>query len=147
MIQYQFAFPKGLGAPIGSVLVGSSEFISRAHKWRKMFGGGMRQAGHIAAAGLFALDNHVQRMAEDHDRARKIAELINSHEHFSVDMETVESNMVYFSTNIPANEVVEKFAKFGVKMFDLDPRRCRIVTHLHITDEDVENFAEIIKKI
>ena len=65
----------------------------------------------------------------------------------TVDMETVESNMVYFSTNIPADEVVEKFAKFGVKMFDLDPRRCRIVTHLHITDEDVENFAEIIKKI
>ena len=138
---------KGLGAPIGSVLVGSSEFISRAHKWRKMFGGGMRQAGHIAAAGLFALDNHVQRMAEDHKRARQIAELLDSHEHFSVDMETVESNMVYFSTNILASEVVEKFAQYGVKMFDLDPRRCRIVTHLHITDEDVENFAEIIKKI
>ena len=68
MIQYQFAFAR-LGAPIGSVLVGSSEFISRAHKWRKMFGGGMRQAGHIAAAAS-ALDNHVQRMAEDHKRAR-----------------------------------------------------------------------------
>ena len=62
-------------------------------------------------------------------------------------METVETNMVYFSTSIPANEVVENFAKHGVKMFDLDPRRCRIVTHLHITDKDVEDFADTIKKI
>lgn len=138
---------KGLGSPIGSVLVGSSEFIARAHKWRKMLGGGMRQAGHIAAAGLFALDNHIERMEEDHTRAKQIAEIIDSHPKFSVDMSTVETNMVYFKTEIPASDIVSKFSEYGVKMFDLDPHSCRIVTHLHITDEDVENLREIIKNI
>ena len=138
---------KGLGSPIGSVLVGSTEFIARAHKWRKMLGGGMRQAGHIAAAGLFALDNHIERMEEDHTRAKQIAEIIDSHPKFSVDMSTVETNMVYFKTEIPASDIVSKFSEYGVKMFDLDPNSCRIVTHLHITDEDVDNLREIIKNI
>lgn len=138
---------KGLGSPIGSVLVGSSEFIARAHKWRKMLGGGMRQAGHIAAAGIFALDNHIERMSEDHKRAKQIAEIIDSHPKFTVDMDTVETNMVYFKTDISASEVVDKFSKYGVKMFDLDPHSCRIVTHLHITDEDVDNLREIVQNI
>ena len=69
---------KGLGAPVGSVLVGAADFIAKAHRWRKMFGGGMRQAGVIAAGGLYALEHHIERLAEDHDRARRLAEAVNA---------------------------------------------------------------------
>ena len=88
-------FSKGLGAPVGSVLVGSQEFIKKAHRWRKMFGGGWRQAGIIASGALYALDNHVDRLAEDHARARRVAEAIDAMENFSVDLEAVQSNLVY----------------------------------------------------
>ena len=87
---------KGLGAPMGSMLVGGSDFIARSHRWRKMFGGGMRQVGIVAAAGLHALDHHVDRMAEDHARARRIAEALAQHPRGNVDLEGVETNMVYF---------------------------------------------------
>ena len=87
-------FSKGLGAPVGSVLVGSQKFIEKAHRWRKMFGGGWRQAGVLAAAALYALDYHVERLSEDDARARYVAEEINKMDNFSVDLEAVESNLV-----------------------------------------------------
>ena len=97
---------KGLGAPVGSVLVGSQEFINKAHRWRKMFGGGWRQAGVLAAACLHALDHHVERLSEDHARARKVAEAINAMDNFSVDLGAVQSNLVYVNCNIPAADLV-----------------------------------------
>ncbi len=100
-------FSKGLGAPVGSVLVGSQEFINNAHRWRKMFGGGWRQAGIIASGALYALDNHVDRLADDHARARRVAEAIDAMENFSVDLEAVQSNLVYVNCKIPAADVVE----------------------------------------
>tara|TARA_B100000575_G_scaffold267369_1_gene245424 strand:- start:3455 stop:4501 length:1047 start_codon:yes stop_codon:yes gene_type:complete len=136
-------FSKGLGAPVGSVLVGSSAFIARAHRWRKMFGGGWRQAGLLAAACLHALDNHVDRLIDDHHRAQRIAKMLNDLPMFTVDLDTVQTNMIYAETNGPASEVVEKYARHGVDMFDLSANRIRVVVHLHITDEDVDRFEAI----
>ncbi len=131
---------KGLGAPVGSVLVGSQEFINKAHRWRKMFGGGWRQAGVLAAAGLHALDHHVERLVEDHARARKVAEAINAMDNFSVDLEAVQSNLVYVNCNIPAADLVVSLAEHGIDMFDLPYNRVRVAIHLHITDEDVDRI-------
>jgi threonine aldolase len=122
---------------VGSVLVGSQEVIDRAHRWRKMFGGGWRQAGILAAAGIYALDNHVERIAEDHQRARRIAEAIAVMDGFDVDLSTVQTNMVYVNTEVPATEVVASLAELGIDLFDIALNTVRIVVHLHITDEDV----------
>ena len=139
-------FSKGLGAPVGSVLVGSQEFINKAHRWRKMFGGGWRQAGVLAAAALFSLDHHVERLSEDHIRARRVAEEINNMEKFSVDLDAVQSNLVYVNYSEDAKQLVESLATFGIDMFDLPYNRVRVAIHLHITDEDVDRiiaaFAE-----
>jgi len=140
-------FSKGLGAPVGSVLVGSQKFINKAHRWRKMFGGGWRQAGIIASGALFALDNHVERLSEDHIRARKVAESINSLQNFSVDLEAVQSNLVYVNCNIPASEVVSSLAKHGVDLFDLPYNRVRVAIHLHITDEDVDKIIHAFSSL
>ena len=136
---------KGLGAPIGSVLVGSESFIAQAHRWRKMFGGGWRQAGLLAAAGLHALDHHIDRLEDDHRRATTIATALNEFEEFTVDLSTVQTNMVYAQTQRPASEVAELLRSNGVDLFDIAPQRIRVVTHLHITDEDVEAFLEICR--
>ena len=131
---------KGLGAPVGSLLVGSRDFIARAHRWRKMFGGGMRQAGIIAAAGLYALDNNIERLAQDHRRARRFAESVDGIEGFAVDLEAVQTNMVYITLTEGQNatEVVAHLAENGVDLFDISPTSLRAVFHLHVTDEDVD---------
>ena len=132
---------KGLGAPVGSILVGSSKFISLAHRWRKMFGGGMRQAGVIAAAGLFALENNISRLAEDHERAKRLASAINEIDMFSVNLEGVQTNMVYIKIlgDINAEALVEKLSEYDVHVLALGDDLLRAVTHIHITDEDIEN--------
>jgi len=133
-------FSKGLAAPVGSVLVGSKEFIAKAHRWRKMFGGGMRQAGVIAAAALYALDNNIERLAKDHARAKRIALAITDMSKFTVDLNTVQTNMVYVDCKMPATELVNSLAELGIDLFDTGPNTVRIVTHLHITDEDVQRI-------
>ena len=139
---------KGLGAPVGSVLVGSNEFIEQAHRWRKMFGGGMRQSGILAAAGIYAIENNIERMKKDHARAKTIARAIDEMDHVSVDVDAVQTNMVYFSANdYTASEVSQKMAKAGIDMFDISPTHCRIVTHLHITDEDVQGVNEALASL
>ena len=139
---------KGLGAPVGSVLVGSEAFIEQAHRWRKMFGGGMRQSGILAAAGIYALENNIQRMEDDHRRAKTIAQAIDEMDHVSVDIDAVQTNMVYFSSdNHSANEVSQIMSRAGIDMFDISPTHCRIVTHLHITDEDVKKVIEVLSNL
>ncbi len=133
-------FSKGLGAPVGSVLVGAKEFIAKAHRWRKMFGGGMRQAGVLAAAALYALDNNIERLAEDHVRAKEIALAIADMDKFTVDLNTVQTNMVYVDCKMPAAELTVSLAELGIDLFDTGPNTVRIVTHLHITDEDVQRI-------
>lgn len=135
-------FSKGLGAPVGSVLVGSQSFIARAHRWRKMFGGGMRQSGFLAAACLHAIDHHVDRLSDDHSRAKAIAKAINQLDGFEVKMDTVETNMVYFESKIPALEVMEGLRQMNIDVLDVKPNVCRIVVHLHVTDEDVKHIIE-----
>ena len=139
---------KGLGAPVGSVLVGSNGFIEQAHRWRKMFGGGMRQSGILAAAGIYALENNIERMNEDHRRAKIIARAIDEMDHVSVDVDAVQTNTVYFSSNqYSASEVSQRMAVAGIAMFDISPTHCRIVTHLHVTDEDVQNVIPALSAL
>ena len=140
---------KGLGAPVGSVLVGSSNFISLAHRWRKMFGGGMRQAGVIAAAGLYALENNISRLAEDHERAKVLANAINEIDMFSVNLDGVQTNMVYINVlgEITAEEIVEKLAEHEVHVLALGDDLLRAVTHIHITDEDIKNSINAFRII
>ena len=130
---------KGLGAPVGSVLVGDEETISEAHRWRKMFGGGMRQAGMLAAAGLYALENNIDRLANDHARARRLAEAVNAMDSYSVDLEAVQSNMVYVDCSEGgAKALVQNLGSIGVDVLDLEESTIRAVVHLHITDEDID---------
>ena len=107
-----------------------------------MFGGGMRQAGIIAAGGIFALENHIERMADDHARARKLAEHIGNMDGFDVDISTVETNMVYITTNDLASDVIESLSNKGIDALDLGSNMLRLVTHLHITDEDIERTID-----
>ncbi len=140
---------KGLGAPVGSILAGSAEFIASAHRWRKMFGGGMRQAGIIAAAGIYALENNVERLANDHARARRFGEAVNEMDGYRVDLSAVQTNMVYVSLTAgqDAKQAVQALAEQGVDLFDISRTSLRAVFHLHVTDEDVEAainaFAQI----
>jgi threonine aldolase len=137
---------KGLGAPVGSVLVGSREFINRAHRWRKMFGGGMRQAGILAAAGIYALENNINRLAEDHIRAKSLASAINSIDSFSVNLETVQSNMIYIScADGQAQSLVDNLSKEGIDILTINDSTVRVVIHLHITDEDIERTITAFK--
>ena len=137
---------KGLGAPIGSVLVGDAATIAEAHRWRKMFGGGMRQSGILAAAGLYALENNIDRLGEDHARARRLAEALDAMEAYSIDLGAVQSNMVYINCKKDgAKNLVNSLAEQGVDVLDLeqgvdygDISTVRAVVHLHITDEDVD---------
>jgi len=137
---------KGLGAPIGSVLVGDAATIAEAHRWRKMFGGGMRQSGILAAAGLYALENNIDRLEEDHARARRLAEALDAMEAYSIDLGAVQSNMVYINCKKDgAKTLVNSLAEMGVDVLDLeqgvdygDISTVRAVVHLHITDEDID---------
>lgn len=122
---------KGLGAPVGSVLLGNRDFIDAARRWRKVVGGGMRQAGFLAAAGIYALEHHVDRLAEDHEKARRLAELVNERYQGAA---THHTNMVF--VDLPAEELAalrERLGRRGVLV-----RGTRWVTHLDVTFDDVE---------
>ena len=139
---------KGLGAPIGSVLVGSKKDLAQAHRWRKMFGGGMRQAGMMAAAGIYALENNIDRLREDHRRARKFAEALVEMPNFSVNLDTVQSNIVYIGVGKgKSKQMVEKLAKKDIDILDTDDSTIRAVFHLHIGDEDLEKIIEVFAQL
>ena len=141
-------FSKGLGAPVGSCLAGSREFTERARRFRKMFGGGMRQAGIIAAGALYALENHRARLVEDHANARAFAEGILDLPGLELDLSTVETNIIRFGlTNIPAAELVEKLKDRGVLVLANAPDAIRAVTHLGVTSGDIEEAVGIIGEI
>ena len=133
---------KGLGAPIGSVLCGSAPFIERARRWRKVAGGGMRQAGLLAAAGLYALDNHVERLAEDHANARLLAAGLADLPQLTVDYGENQTNMVFVTLPAPAAEgFAERLAAENIL---INPgSQLRLVTHLDIGREDIERVISI----
>jgi len=137
---------KGLGAPVGGVLLGSNELIQQAHRWRKMFGGGMRQAGVIAAAGLYALDHNRERLAEDHHRAYQLANGLIDIDGIEIDLKSVQTNMVYLQTKTSAVEIVKKLADHGIDVLAIESNLIRLVTHLHIGDEDIEKTIHVFQK-
>jgi threonine aldolase len=133
---------KGLGAPVGSVLLGRGDFIQRARRWRKMLGGGMRQAGVLAACGLYALEHNVERLAEDHANARRLAEGLASLPGFSIDLESVETNMVFASLDPErTGGLLPALAERGIVISGPGPN-LRLVTHLDVSAEDVETVIE-----
>ena len=139
---------KGLGSPVGSLLVGDSETIAEAHRWRKIFGGGMRQSGILAAAGLYALKNNIDRLHEDHSRAFKLAKSVNSMNGFEVDISSVQSNMAYITCqNKSASTVVSELGTLGIDVLSINEDVVRAVTHLHITDEDISRTIDAVKTI
>ena len=141
---------KGLGAPIGSLLVGDEEVIENAHRWRKMFGGGMRQAGIIASAGIYSLQNNVVRLGEDHARIRRLAEAISVLDSFSIDMETVQTNMVYIGVDeekFSADDVVSKLANKGIDLLSTGPQDIRAVAHLDVDDKDIEQAISVFQSL
>ena len=138
---------KGLGAPVGSVLAGSRELIEQAHRWRKMFGGGMRQAGVLAAAGLYALDHNRSRLVEDHRRAFQLAQMVAELKGVNIDLNSVQTNMVYLQTEIPAVQIVKEMAEQGVDMLAIGENLIRLVTHLHISDGDIEHCVHAFRTV
>jgi threonine aldolase len=134
---------KGLGAPVGSVLASSAETIAKARVWRKRLGGGMRQVGILAAAGLHALDHHVERLADDHRRARRLAEVLAEKAPGTVDPAEVETNIVVIAVE-GAAEVAAACREQGVLVSTLDHRHLRAVTHLDADDEGVERAAAVL---
>jgi threonine aldolase len=141
------AFSKGLCCPVGSVLAGSAAFIREAHRVRKMLGGGMRQAGVLAAACLVALETMINRLADDHARARRLAEAIAELPGFAVNLRTVQTNMVYVQTARPAQEVEHALAAEGVLCIALDPHRLRLVTHKDIDDAAIEHAIRAFRRV
>jgi threonine aldolase len=141
---------KGLGAPIGSLVAGSKSFIDRVHRFRKMFGGGMRQAGIIAAAGIYALDHHLERLKEDHRNAKRLAVGLKEFKGVSIDPMHVETNIVIFdvaNTGMMGSQVAEAMKKEGVLIHAFSKTQIRLVTHLDVNAEDIEKALKAFKKI
>ncbi|WP_279507604.1 low-specificity L-threonine aldolase [Aeromonas veronii] len=132
---------KGLGAPVGSLLVGSHDFIARARRLRKMLGGGMRQAGILAQAGLFALEQHVTRLADDHRRAKRLAEGLAALPGIELDLSLVQSNMVFLRLHEGESAPLLAFMKEGGILFS-GYGELRLVTHLQINDDDIEEVID-----
>jgi threonine aldolase len=141
-----FCLSKGLSAPIGSVLCGSADFIGRARKFRKMVGGGMRQAGVIAAAGIVCLESCIDRLADDHKNAKTLAEGLRRIPGLSV--EKPETNIVMIGTpeNLPAAEFIDKASAVGVKLISVGPHRVRAVTHRMVNADDIKEAVKRLKK-
>ena len=136
-----FCLSKSLSCPVGSVLVGSQEFIDNARRWRKMLGGGMRQAGVLAAAGLVALDTMVDRLAEDHQNARRLAHGLANIDGLNVDPEQIQTNIVFFEVDAKlgtAADMIAALERQDVKVSYPGKQSIRMVTHRHITAEDIE---------
>ena len=145
-----FCLSKGLSAPVGSLICGSQEFIDKARKWRKMIGGGMRQAGVLAAAGVVALETMVDRLAEDHAHARRLAEGLAEIPGISVDPGRFQTNIVFVDVDPGLGTVPEfmgKLSQEGVKVSYPGEHRFRMVTHRHITPEDVDAAIDKVARV
>jgi threonine aldolase len=147
-----FCLSKGLAAPVGSVICGAQNFIDKARRARKVVGGGMRQAGVLAAAGIVALNEMVDRLADDHVNARKLAEGLSDMEGLDIDPNGIKTNIVYFEItrkDLPAIELEKRLNAEGVKISAFGPQRLRAVTHYHISSEDIDialgSFLKILK--
>ncbi len=136
-----FSLSKGLGCPVGSVWAGAQEARSRAHVWRKRLGGGMRQAGVLAAAGLWALEHQLPRLGEDHDKAKRFAQLAADIPGLSVDVASVTTNIVLLQTEMSSDEVLARAERSGVLMVAFGPHTVRAVTHLDVSADQISEAA------
>lgn len=144
-----FCLSKGLCAPVGSIVAGSKEFIDKARKKRKLLGGGLRQSGYLAAAGIVALEKMSTRLKEDHDNAKLLAEELNKIPEVEVDFDNLNINMVFFkfnSTNINTKTLVKYFLENNVKINDMENGVMRFVTHYWVTKENVLEIVNILKE-
>ncbi len=143
-----FCLSKGLSAPVGSVLCGTKDFIRLARRRRKVIGGGMRQAGILAAAGIVALEQMVDRLSEDHTNAKKLALGIAGIRGLSVDLASVQTNMVYFNIDpalpFDAIELCRRALAGNVKMLDTAPRRIRAVTHAWVSSAEIDTAVQVL---
>jgi threonine aldolase len=139
---------KGLGAPVGSVLIGNSTFIKEARRVRKRWGGGMRQAGYLAAAGLYALENHVERLLMDHQRAQIVAKTVRELP-FVTELLPVETNILIFNLAKPefVASFLQQLEKNGIKAIQFGPNSVRMITHLDITDEGIQRTMEVLQGV
>ncbi len=139
---------KGLGAPVGSLLIGEEAFIRQARRFRKVMGGGMRQAGFLAAAGIFALDHQVERLKEDNAHAKEIGRVLEALSYVS-DVRPVQSNIVIFDVKAPwtAASFLENLAEKGINASPFGPQTVRFVTHLDVTREMIDQSIEILKSL
>ncbi|MFB0515576.1 MAG: low-specificity L-threonine aldolase [Candidatus Neomarinimicrobiota bacterium] len=141
---------KGLGAPVGSVVCGSRAFIERAHRYRKLFGGGMRQVGIIAAGGLYAIRNHVADLARDHQRARRLAEALSGIAGVTINPDEVHTNIVFFRVAEQKGSgagVEARLQAEGILCLALARQKIRLVTHRDLTDEDIDNAIQAFQKV
>lgn len=139
---------KGLGAPVGSLLIGSSAFIRQARRVRKALGGGMRQAGFLAAAGIYALDHHVQRLKEDNERAKRLGQVLASQSYVD-NVRPVQSNIVIFDLKAPwtAESYLEFLAERGINASAFGPQTVRFVTHLDVSEAMIDRVLEVIASV
>jgi threonine aldolase len=145
-----FCLSKGLAAPVGSVVCGSREFIARARRARKVVGGGMRQAGVLAAAGIMALTEMVDRLADDHANARKLAEGLAAIPGLAIDLSQIQTNIVFFEVireDLSAEQLVKLLDAQGVRMLPVGIGRIRAVTQYHITAEDIDHALEVCSNV
>lgn len=145
-----FCLSKGLAAPVGSILCGTREFINGARRNRKILGGGMRQVGILAAAGIIALDEMVDRLAEDHANAEALAQGLSGLPGIEVEPVTPRTDIVFFKVlreDMDAVTLCERLDAYGVKMADMDPRRVRAVTNYHVTREDIDAVLDAVRKV
>jgi threonine aldolase len=139
---------KGLGCPIGSVLIGDSDIMKNAIRIRKIFGGNMRQVGYLAAAGLYALDNHIERLSEDHKKAKELEGLLSGLSYIKV-VEPVETNIVIFELNnkISETDFIQKLKKHNILIIGMGSNKLRMVTHLDYTDVMHETVLKVLKNL
>ncbi|MBI9017039.1 MAG: low-specificity L-threonine aldolase [Phycisphaerae bacterium] len=141
-------FSKGLGAPVGSVLAGPEAIMEKAHRFRRMFGGAMRQSGIIAAGALFALENNRDRLKQDHANAKKLADGIANLPGVKVEIQSVQTNILCFDvTTMPATEMVKKLKAHNIAMLNIGPQTVRAVTNLGVTENDIETTIKVFMEI
>lgn len=139
---------KGLGTPVGSVIVGTKGLIQEAYRVRKGWGGGMRQVGYLAAAGLYAIKNNFERLSEDHLKAKNIANNLSELETIEIDLDTVQTNIIMFKPKFKScEEVLEETKKMGLLISTGKPGILRIVTHLDVSTKEIEKAIEILQKV
>jgi threonine aldolase len=145
-----FCLSKGLAAPVGSLVCGSGEFIRRARRNRKVLGGGMRQAGILAAAGIVALTEMVERLEEDHENAQILARGLSQIKGFKIDPSRFRTNILYFDVvreGLTPLQLCDALAKEGIRIIPVGPKRLRAVTHYQIKRKDIETALKIISKV